>query len=336
MPEESSVVWDKVYEPLIKLIVHKKGVAVRQAAEVGKKVVSIFRGKDFVEFLTNKSNFANIQRRCGDALAMLESRPDKELSLEQAKWLGDKLISNGFVARAVAKVMKVDPSKVKEGEEVETKRKKWPEKIIRLPLTEQEFEPQSFYIILYEGSKTMQHVFSFAAIAGVLVACMFPAWPVWAKIAVWYVVFWLSSAMLAILVIRIVLYVCLWTVGIDFWWFPNILDEYAGIVDSFRPFYSVERRRDGYGMTGIRLVSMGVIALATYEFAQHNSWEDIRNFAQNSINDILDWGTDKLTALPQPKNQYLSIADIEKMTENTPEPPIVDDSADLFDEMQEF
>ena len=195
-------------------------------------------------------------------------------------------------------------------------------------------------VILYEGSKTWQHVFSAVAIVAVLVACMFPAWPVWAKIFVWYVVFWLSTGLLSILVIRMVLYVCLWTVGIDFWWFPNILDEYAGIVDSFRPFYSIERRKDGYGMTVIRIVAMGVIALATYEFGQHNSWDDIKNFAKNSISDILDWGTDKLTALPQPKNQYLSIADIEKMTTDeegpatTSAPEILEE--DLFDEMQEF
>jgi translocation protein SEC62 len=153
--------------------------------------------------------------------------------------------------------------------------------------------------------------------------------------------------MLVILVVRAVLFVCLWTVGIDFWLFPNILDEYAGVVDSFRPLYTVEKRQDGYGMTAIRLVSMVVIGLATWEFFQHNSWEDIKNFAQNSINDILDWGTDKLTALPQPKNQYLSLADIEKMTsENstsegakpTTIPGETVDEADeaLFDDMQEF
>ena len=327
MSDNETVVWDKRLESLMKLLIHKKGLQQRQAAEVGKKVVTIFRGKDFVEFLTKQENFQNIVRRCPQLTKGVD-----EISLEQATVWGNELINNGFVARAVGKVLKIDPSKIGENEDA-NRRKKWPEKILRLPLTEQEFEPASLYIVLYEGSKTMQHVFSALAIVGVLVACMFPAWPVWAKIAVWYVVFWMSSSLLAILVIRMVLYVCLWTVGVDFWWFPNILDEYAGIVDSFRPFYSFERRKDGYGMAVIRVVAMGVIALATYEFAQHNSWEDIRNFAKNSISDILDWGTDKLTALPQPKNQYLSIADIEKMTDTTIPPETVDD---FFDEMQEF
>jgi hypothetical protein len=92
-------------------------------------------------------------------------------------------------------------------------------------------------------------------------------------------------------------------------------------------------------MTVIRLVSMVVIGLATWEFFQHNSWEDIRNFAQNSINDILDWGTDKLTALPQPKNQYLSLADIEKLTADnstTIPPETVVDEGGVYDDTQEF
>ncbi len=329
---------DKSLEPLMKMVLHKKGCPVRQAAEVGKKMVNIYRGKDFVEFLTDPAHFANLSRRCPEALAHVGAT--SSITPEQAKQLGDLLVKEGFVARSVAKVVKVAPSE-ESPEGTPQKRKKWPDKVIRLPLTEQEFEITSFYIVLYEGSKTFQHVLSLVAIALVLVACMFPAWPVWAKIFVWYVTFWLSASMLIILVVRMVLYVCIWTVGIDFWLFPNILDEYAGIVDSFKPLYSIERRKDGYGMTTIRLVSMVVIAAATYEFFQHNSWEDIRNFAQNSINDILDWGTDKLTALPQPKNNYLSLADIEKLADEEVAAQQATAAAaafeeDLVDEMQEF
>jgi hypothetical protein len=104
--------------------------------------------------------------------------------------------------------------------------------------------------------------------------------------------------------------------------------------------YSLERRKDGYAMTAIRLVAMVVIGLATYEFAQHNSWEDIKNFARNSINDILEWGTDKLTALPQPKQQYLSLADIEKLGDENvttiPKETIETVEEEFFDDMQEF
>ena len=358
MPEESATVsWNKTYEPLMKLLLHKKGLQTRQAAEVGKKVVTIFRGKEFAEFLSSPNNFNNIQRRCPEALADV-GVTGNVITPDQVKALGDKLMSNGFVARSVAKVLMVDPSKAAGGEQngegdspkpvVAQKRKKWPEKVIRLPANEQQFEPTSLYIILYEGSKTWQHFFSFIAIVAVLVAAMFPAWPAWAKIAAWYVVFWLSTAMIVILIVRAILYVCLWTIGVDFWLFPNILDEYAGIVDSFKPLYSIEKRQDGYGMTSIRIVSMIVIGIATHEFFQHNSWEDIRNFAQNSINDILDWGVDKLTALPQPKNQYLSLADIEKMTEEggenkpttipgeTVRDEVEEADEALFDDMQEF
>lgn len=332
----------------MKLLLHKKGVQVRQAAEVGKKVVKIFRGKDLIEFLTKKDNFQIVLRLCPDAIASLGN--PASVSEEHAEQLADGLIKKGFIARSVAKVLKVAAAAA-EAEEAtgnsKIKKKKWPEKVIRLPPNEQEFVASgSFFIVLYEGSKTVQHVLSVLAIIAVLACCMFPAWPVWAKIAVWYLVFWLSTAMILILIVRIILYVCIWTCGIDFWLFPNILDEYAGIIDSFKPLYSYEFRKDGYGMTAIRFASMVVIGVATYEFAQHNSWEDIKNFAQNSINDILDWGIDKLTALPQPKNQYLSIADIERLTdEETHHPTTIPPDTlqeqheleeEIFDEMQEF
>ena len=342
-------VWDKKLEPLMKLLLHKKGLPVRSAAEVGRKVVSIYRGKDFVEFLSE--NLTLVNRKCPEALASVGWKGgDDALTAEQIKDLGDGLIAHGFVARSVAKVLKIAAAPDgKEGESPNkpnngNKKKKWPEKIVRLAPDDQSFEASgSFYIILYEGSKTMQHVFSGIAIGVVLLMCMFPAWPAWAKIAVWYVVFWLSTAMIVILVVRMILYVCIWTVGVDFWLFPNILDEYAGIIDSFKPLYSVDRRRDGYAMVVIRLVSMVVIGLASYEFAQHNSWDDIKNFAKNSINDILDWGTDKLTALPQPKQQYLSLADIEKMTDEERPPTTIPPETvekvveeEFFDDMQEF
>jgi translocation protein SEC62 len=332
-------VWDKTYEPLMKLVLHKKGVPTRSAAEVGKKVVTIFRGKDFVEFLTN--HYSDVARRCPELMKSLGSSGTSSLSVEDIKKLGDNLLEKGFVARAVAKELKVAPKEDEspESKKTEKKKKKWPEKIIRL-VDEYQFEPSSVYIVLYEGDKTIQHVFSAIAIVLVLVACMFPAWPAWAKIGAWYVVFSLSTAMFVILIVRMVLYVCLWTVGIDFWLFPNILDEYAGIVDSFRPLYTVEKRRDGYFMLVVRVLAMVIIYLATSEFAKHNSWEDIKNFARNSVNDILDWGIDKLTALPQPKQQYLSLADIEKMAEEaenprptTIPPEIVEEEIDIgYDE----
>jgi translocation protein SEC62 len=336
-----SVEWDKTLEPLMKLLLHKKGVQVRSAAEVGRKVVQIFRGKDFTEFLSNNS--ALLHRKCPE----LVKSADQTISPERIKEIGDLLIQKGFIARSVAKVLKVAPQEEQQQESptkaTVQKKKKWPEKIIRLSAEDQNFESAggSFYIVLYEGSKTMQHVFSAIAIGMVLLLCMFPAWPAWAKIAVWYVVFWLSTAMIVILVVRMILYVCVWTVGIDFWLFPNILDEYAGIIDSFKPLFSYESRRDGYAMLVIRLVSMVVIGLASYEFAQHNSWEDIKNFARNSINDILEWGTDKLTALPQPKQQYLSLADIEKLATDEkpttiPKETVETVEEEFFDDMQEF
>ena len=38
-----------------------------------------------------------------------------------------------------------------------------------------------FYVITYEGGSGLQHFLLGLIIAGVLLACMFPVWPMWAK-----------------------------------------------------------------------------------------------------------------------------------------------------------
>ena len=43
--------------------------------------------------------------------------------------------------------------------------------------------PQRFYVITYESGTGLQHFLLALIIGGVLLACMFPVWPMWAKAA---------------------------------------------------------------------------------------------------------------------------------------------------------
>jgi hypothetical protein len=45
--------------------------------------------------------------------------------------------------------------------------------------------PQRFYVITYESGTGLQHFLLALIIGGVLLACMFPVWPMWAKARRW-------------------------------------------------------------------------------------------------------------------------------------------------------
>ena len=73
-------------------------------------------------------------------------------------------------------------------------------------------------------------------IAGVL----FPLWPYSVKYAVWIVCLYFMIAIVAIIFIRLILYIVAASFGVSFWLLPNLFGDY-GVMDSLRPFYSVER-----------------------------------------------------------------------------------------------
>merc|ERR1712137_156961 len=64
----------------------------------------------------------------------------------------------------------------------EKKEKKWPDRLEKTALSPHAFSCEGFYVINYEGGSGLQHFLLALIIAGVLLACMFPVWPMWAKI----------------------------------------------------------------------------------------------------------------------------------------------------------
>ncbi len=88
-----------------------------------------------------------------------------------------------------------------------------------------------------------------------------------------------------------------WTVGVEFWILPNLNDEYCSFVDSFKPVYSFERRKDGW----IVLVSRSFVLLLVYacveEVSKTHSIGDIRDFVEGSYMDIVKWGEDRVMML---------------------------------------
>ena len=284
-PSQVKEQWDAALIPLFKLMTGKKGLKTKQASEVGKKKVTYFRGKDCTWFADNKDL---LKRKCGKALA--EYLGDKEKEIEGPKEF-EKLIV-ALTVRGFIYPTKYSPLQGKE----ETKPKKWPDRLTAVPPTQgsSPWDETYHYVLAYEGDKTMQHVMLGAVIFAFLLACMFPAWPMWAKLGVWYAATALLCLMLFIVVLRMVVFVIFWVVGFDFWIFPNFFDEYAGILDSFLPFYTFERRLDDLQALAVRLIVGIMLACAVQQISLEHSFDDFYDFGKMAVLDFVQWGEDHL------------------------------------------
>jgi len=307
--------WDAEFEPLMKVLLSKRGIKTKSASEVGKKKVDYFRGRDFKKFVLASGDL--LSKKCSAALkASLDGKPpatDKDVER-----LGAELIQRNFCYRAVYK-----PLNEKKDADLDKKPKKWPDRLGRTP--HQNFDPEGFYVITYAGGSGLQHFMLAMIIVGVLLACMFPVWPMWAKIGLWYLSVIFLSLYFGVLLLRIVVYTLFWIVGFDFWIFPNINDEYCGFLDSFKPLYSWDKRKDDILMLCVRFGSLAIVAAACEQIATTTSLSDVKDFVTSSYIDVIDWGVDKLTALPGSDKQALP--SVEQLEKTLGEDNLSDDNA---------
>jgi len=296
--KENQPEWDPNFEPLMKVLLGKKGIKTKSASEVGKKKVDYFRGKDFKKFLLENETI--LKKKCIAALnsALEGKHPVTDKDVER---IGHELIARNFCFKAVYKPL--NPTAT-------DKKKKWPDRVARA--ANQSFDCEEYYAITYEGSSGMQHFLLGLIIAGVLLACMFPVWPMWAKVGIWYLSVIFLTLYFGLLILRMIIYTLFWIVGFDFWIFPNINDEYCGFLDSFKPFHSWEKRKDDPLMLFVRFGSLAITAVAIQQIAETHSLADVQDLITTSYADVLDWGVEKLTALPGSDKQYLpNLKDLE-------------------------
>lgn len=325
--------WDPTFEPLMRLIVDKKGVKTKDVVEVGTKKVQIIRGKDVKELLLNEATHPRLSKLCGPALKQALSG-DLPSTDRDVMILGQNLIRNGFLTRAMDNPIKTDPSKADSPQ----KKKKWPERVVKVAPQQQQFDVASgsgnFYIVNYKPNSAWNHVMLTVLLVVVLVLCMFPAWPMWAKFAGWYVVLCFSGSMTVLLIVRAIAFLALWSLGCDFWIFPNLNDEYLGVIESFKPLYSFQKRTDDKFMVFLRILLVVMTSIGSYHVSQHHSLGDFVEVLYLAGSDIKEWGELRLAAPMNTEPKYKSIehihsetADIdeemiEEVMASTEEPPM--------------
>lgn len=301
------------------ILTSKKGIKTRDANYLRDKKVTYFRGKDFLKYV--RDNGKLLQKKCPK---MVEKVFDKEYPpTDEDLDDKDKALLEQKVRKLCQILLELDLVEKTSNDDINPEMSNNRPTRLKPAEGRQDFIPKNdtYYIIKWEGSKTFQHMMMALVIVGVLCCTMFSAWPIWAKVGVWYCTVSFCTFFAALLVVRLFCYVALWCIGIEFWIFPNLDDADLGILDSLKPFYSFERRRDGWFMLCLRLAAIAVAGTSSWQIAQSYSFNDGAEVITNMLLDINDWGLKRVTEGPmlEDKRGYMSIEDFHKMAEEEEE-----------------
>lgn len=196
----------------------------------------------------------------------------------------------------------------------EIKKYKYPKKLLEVPPPHHEKQFYSFFI--YKPQSKMTFIAIGLAVA-IIAIILFPLWPYSVKLAIFNILFYFSASFIGMTILRLIVWVVLFPFGIDFWIFPRLFDEEEGIIDSFIPFLSIERRNDGWDMFLVRIFVIVLFAILCYK----ESGLPLPIDATIDIyNDVFEWGKDKMVgnetnALQINPNSRPSLEDILKATE---------------------
>lgn len=110
---------------------------------------------------------------------------------------------------------------------------------------DREFDESGIFTWIYEGNKSFSHMMTTLLIMGFLFCVCFPIWPNFLKVFAWYMSVSFLLLIFFLVTVRGVLFLCVWILGYDFWFLPNLFDEQLGFIDSFKPLYSFEKTKEG-------------------------------------------------------------------------------------------
>ena len=277
------------HQCLVDFLLSTQGIRIQSAVEVGKKAIEYFLGKDFSKWVSSNEQLL----RQKFPLCFLDM--SSPLTSEDIAKLSNTLIRFNLIYRAENESIanKVITGREDKQASMEIQRK-WPKRLVMS--RNQSFSDSAFFVIVYEPPSSWPYIMLFALICGVITICMFPAWPLALKLATWYGSVSLVTFILGSVVVRLVVFLFIWFVGIDLWIFPNLFDEEKGFLDSFRPVYTFEYRRDSWFMVAGRVFLAFLAAVCFYQLNQTHSISDARSFATQQFLDVLDWGHQKLAA----------------------------------------
>lgn len=188
--------------------------------------------------------------------------------------------------------MKVAVPLERHPEAVDEVKKKWPKKLI--PKRDGRVNEKAFMTWLMEKDQKRLSLFLMLVIFAVLLIVLFPIWPVGVKLIIWYISFYLLVTLMTLIVVRAIVWTIFFIFGMDFWIFPNLLEDTYYILDTFKPLYSFAFRKDGARMLLVRLVTLGSVVLGGYQFFQDQAnIDNVTEGTQELVDDLFEWGHQK-------------------------------------------
>jgi translocation protein SEC62 len=107
----------------------------------------------------------------------------------------------------------------------------------------QEVKEDGYYMWIYSGPQAKVYLGAAALVAIILAGVLFPLWPNFLKLGVWYLsvaVLCLVGVFFGVAIVRLILYIISYPfLPRGFWLFPNLFED-VGIIDSFIPLYGFD------------------------------------------------------------------------------------------------
>ena len=172
---------------------------------------------------------------------------------------------------------------------------KWPKEL--QASRNQVWENKVFYAWTIE--KPQGKTFGFLMVSLLLVVCLFPIWPYKAKLYLFYTCLYLQIFLIGFILVRQQLYMVLRIVGIEFWILPEIFENDAQFPLISYGFNFLEEGISGW------LWRISIIACFGYFYyigtTKPEALVEYQTFASEGINDIFEWGRQKLSNEGGPK-----------------------------------
>lgn len=232
-------------------IVENQKMNVKHANLMGQKRVNYVKGKELLQFF--KDNFKAIKEK-------FETINDKFNLGNEANENSMQIFYNIlFSHKLLLKLNKFEGDKAKYPKQLLLPKKG--ENVIN-------FEDSKFYWINTQSIPSKKGTFFLVILIFIiLMACLFPVWPLKMKIGVLWVVFVFLVALLVILLLMLVISFLGIIVGYDIIFMPNLDEPKKKWFDRlFNPFVAYYKREDDWGVFMIRIFMAFVIILVSGVF----------------------------------------------------------------------
>lgn len=221
-PEDDLEAEERLREAALWLLTSDHGVRRQQVILEGRRIQA-FKGRHFSRAVQRATN-PKFARKFPELACR---------SSEEAVVLGDRMLQQDFIY-PLEKI----PQKWK-------RRKRDPHKV-QPHETQQDFSlaQHTLYAWHVQPSPVKNIIWGSLLILGTILICMIKVWPLWLKLAVYWISLTYVVTMLSLLGIRLGVFAVFWIIGFrGVWLLPNLTSDDVGIMQAFSPLISWPSRQ---------------------------------------------------------------------------------------------